>query len=172
MGFNFVDGAPEYINPTNAAAIIGWLAGPKPVGKFRNRDAEEMAAIAGTAAVEILQVDKDSLPEALRIPEKPIFLEIDGTESDTELSGLDERVTHFVLVPAEEVAEELAQVVKRIQHIKPVLLDTSIDKERLQTTLESWNPAGLVLRGGEEEKVGVKSFEDLDELMEKLVYGD
>jgi len=30
------------------------------------------------------------------------------------------------------------------------------------------NPIGITIRGGEEEKVGVKSFEEVDELFEML----
>ena len=49
-----------------------------------------------------------------------------------------------------------------------ILLDFPMEVSQIIKTLEEWNADGLVLRGGEEEKVGFKSFDELDEIFEAL----
>jgi phosphoribosylanthranilate isomerase len=53
----------------------------------------------------------------------------------------------------------------------PILLGIGIQASELPSMLEYLQPAGLHLLGGEEEKTGVKSFDDVDELFEALSLG-
>ncbi len=48
-----------------------------------------------------------------------------------------------------------------------VYIDSPVSKADLQAAIDLG--VGLVLRGGEEEQVGVKSYEDLDEIFEELL---
>ena len=50
----------------------------------------------------------------------------------------------------------------------PVILHIDIDPENLNELLNEIEIEALELIGGEEEKVGVKSFEELDEILEAL----
>ncbi|MCB0588954.1 MAG: N-(5'-phosphoribosyl)anthranilate isomerase, partial [Phaeodactylibacter sp.] len=50
----------------------------------------------------------------------------------------------------------------------PVILSLDFNPETLQEALESLNLYGINVRGGEEEKTGFKSFDELDELFEAL----
>ena len=50
----------------------------------------------------------------------------------------------------------------------PALLQLSVAPETLPALLADWQPAGLLLRGGEEQQVGVKSFDEIEEIFEAL----
>jgi len=47
-------------------------------------------------------------------------------------------------------------------------LDLNIGLEEYEEILKEVNPEGFILRGGDEEKVGFKSYDELDEIMELL----
>ncbi|MEM6398143.1 MAG: hypothetical protein AAF741_17460 [Bacteroidota bacterium] len=51
----------------------------------------------------------------------------------------------------------------------PLYLDLPISAADLDAWQAQFEHVGLLLRGGEEEKVGVKSFEELDDIFEALV---
>ncbi|MFT7589823.1 MAG: phosphoribosylanthranilate isomerase [Limisphaerales bacterium] len=169
-GFCFHDGSADYIDPVSAAAVKGWLSGPQFVGEFRDRDSEEMAAMISISTVKIIQVNKPSLQQAVNLPDFEIILEVDGSESDIELSGLSNRVSHLLLDGNALSEEEIKTYLKRVQPILPVLLDYKFTSENIDIIIPEWKPAGLNIRGSSEEQVGLKGFEDLDEVMEKLVY--
>ena len=51
---------------------------------------------------------------------------------------------------------------------KNVFLDIPVDGEMLKKMIETLPVYGLILRGGEEEKTGLKSFENLDAIFDIL----
>lgn len=63
--------------------------------------------------------------------------------------------------------EELKSQLKHHCQEAKVYIDASFDAADVDDIL-SLGIAGLVLRGGDEEKVGVKTYDDLDEIMEAL----
>ena len=50
----------------------------------------------------------------------------------------------------------------------PIILSISVRSENLDDLLETIQPEGLSIKGGEEEKVGFKSFDEIDDLFEVL----
>jgi phosphoribosylanthranilate isomerase len=50
----------------------------------------------------------------------------------------------------------------------PVLLDVNLPAETLPQLLSTLRPAGFALRGGSEERVGIKSFEEVDDVFEHI----
>ena len=50
----------------------------------------------------------------------------------------------------------------------PIILDLECSHEEVEAVLSTLNPAGLNLTGDEEEKVGFKSFDELDEILDRL----
>ncbi|MBK9487583.1 MAG: hypothetical protein IPO07_01470 [Haliscomenobacter sp.] len=53
----------------------------------------------------------------------------------------------------------------------PILLGIGVATTELKSMLELLQPLGLNLLGGEEEKIGVKSFDAVDEIFEHLSLG-
>jgi phosphoribosylanthranilate isomerase len=62
----------------------------------------------------------------------------------------------------------------RLNRLKSLCLENNIilalefEPEQLENIMEIATPYGLGLKGGSEEKTGIKSFEDLDLIFEKL----
>ena len=49
-----------------------------------------------------------------------------------------------------------------------IYLDGPVNKENLQFIKENLPRIGLIIRGGDEEKVGIKSFDELDEFFDMM----
>jgi phosphoribosylanthranilate isomerase len=49
-----------------------------------------------------------------------------------------------------------------------IILSVDLTTENLSEVQETLNSYGLNVTGGEEEKVGYKSFDDIDEIIEEL----
>lgn len=172
LGFNLEEGSPGYLEPMYMKAIREWVEGPKIVGEFDRTPARtilEAASFYGLDAVQVTQTHDLSLlkglevllrlpapahPGGLSLPDAPLFtwLVLDFTrlpDADTALAA-----------HAAEWKNFLAN--------QPALLHLDLPAERLHTVLDALLPAGLVLEGGEEERVGVKSYDEIDAVFEQL----
>ncbi|GEM_PF-2563593 len=67
--------------------------------------------------------------------------------------------------PKEDVV--LSSLAEALQNL-PVILELDWTTKLLEEVLNHWNLAGLQFRGSEEESPGVKSFEELDALLDML----
>ena len=69
----------------------------------------------------------------------------------------------------DNITEEHASKIKSITANKEVFLDASFTASHLPKITEL-GFAGIILKGGEEEKVGYKSYDELDEILESIFY--
>jgi phosphoribosylanthranilate isomerase len=68
-------------------------------------------------------------------------------------------------VRSQEFSIELLQ---RACQQYPIFLSLKFTAPQLNGIISALAPAGISLKGGEEEKVGIKSFDELDEIFEEL----
>jgi phosphoribosylanthranilate isomerase len=112
----------------------------------------------------------DGLDVILEIPISPNFF---PEHLENELR-IDEAFVQYFLLDFTRHGLDWAFIAKDIDFWEricrgfPVLLAFDFTPENLPQILEALAPAGIVLRGGSEEKVGVKSFDELDEVFEVL----
>ena len=68
----------------------------------------------------------------------------------------------------EQLDEQARQQLRSLCRDYRIILSMDFDAAALEEVLESVQPYGINVRGGAEEKVGFKSFDELDELFEGL----
>ena len=88
---------------------------------------------------------------------------------DEEISNLPIDRTYIVQSTQSfnTLSEDKKNTLKELCNSHSIYLDCDFKSDDIQEILD-FGIAGLVLRGGEEEKVGVKSYENLDEILEAL----
>jgi phosphoribosylanthranilate isomerase len=184
VGFCLEIGHPDYVTPTDIQEIKGWLVGPKIVGEFGvGQTLEEI-----NEAIELLQLDAVQLSPfasenlASQIKNVPVIKEyvldsLEGLESfGNTCQTLGEEVDYYLLdlqksgidwqkLQADTTAVELLKILCQQYQI---ILGIDCAASDLQSCIETIDPYGLNLKGGAEEKVGMKSFEDLDEVFDVL----
>lgn len=171
LGFNLEEGTPGYLDPIHMRAIREWVEGPKIVGEFSRSALEVVREAATFYGLEAVQV---SLPADITqlglLAPLEVLLVLD-LESSMDLLSIMEQteshVSHFLLCWLGDLPisiELLATCCTRYS----VLLQNDWPVEDISALVAQLPTVGLSLMGGEEERTGVKSFEDVEAVFDWL----
>ncbi|MFN0014947.1 MAG: hypothetical protein ACKVU2_10400 [Saprospiraceae bacterium] len=175
LGFGLEEGTDGYLDPMYMKAIREWVQGPRIVGEFDQAPAayvREAAAFFGLDAVQV--TNPNVLPDLQGIE---TILLVSGTERADDLEPLLQQsipfATRFLLdfsTPglSDALLGTQADAWKNLFARYPVLLDINVPVQSLPGLLQTLRPAGLALRGGAEERVGIKSFDEVDAIFDCL----
>jgi len=185
LGFCLDPGAPNFVSNEQLSAIREWVDGVEMVGEFGNRPPHEIAQTASALHLDAIQLSHPlpagGLPD---LPDLPIIQELVlshsiATESlRTQLMAYGPYVTYFLLdftrhgLTWEEIQEEGSALpvglLRSFCSDFPIILSFDWSPENIEEILFHLAPVGISLKGGAEEKTGVKSFEQLDKVFELL----
>ena len=184
LSFNFTEGSENYIDPMRARAMFEWVEGPHIVGEFdglsaadinfytegyqlshiqvgTQTGAEAIFELTASSIIKEIRVETVTNADILRGQMRPLTAMVEAFQLNFEKNGLD-----FLSLKNENAAISLSDLKALCQEFKIIL---AIDFQTIMLDeLLSLNPYGLSVTGGEEEKVGVKSFDELDDILEKL----
>ncbi len=183
LGFNFNTGSEDYIQPNTMKAIKEWVDGVKIVGEFDLQEAEEILAAADMLELDAVQVGTfagGSTLQALHEQEVPLIKEM-VVQRPEELGAMkpqmqaqEEWVAYFLLdfhkngIAWRGLQPEQRDQLRALAESFPLLVSLDLSPDELNAFLDDIPVAGISLRGGAEEKVGYKSFDELDELFEAI----
>jgi phosphoribosylanthranilate isomerase len=180
LGFNLDVDTPNGVTPATVNAIKSWVEGVKIVGEFGAQSVEEIQQTAVTLALDALQISHFSNVSTLKALQSWDILKEYVVEDLDELANLNLHlnelapyVNHFILdferngITWNKIQPHL-ELLRSICEDYPIILRLPFDAAELPEILSSLTIQGLALSGGEEEKIGYKSFDDLDEIMEWL----
>jgi len=178
LGFGLEPGQDHVVAPAQMAAIKEWVEGPKMVGEFSGLDVELIHQSVDLLNLDAVEVSRFANMSALQLS-IPLIMNI-VMEADLEAEALKEilksnDVVKYFILDFEKNAsinnfrekfsvEWLSNLAKQF----PIFIRTSLNTYSLEEITEEIQPLGISLAGGEEEKVGLKSFDELDEIFEKL----
>ncbi len=175
LGFNLEEGTEGYLDPMYMKAIREWVEGPKIVGEFSHAPVSYIKEAATFFGLDAVQVTSDYAAQLADLEGLVVILEVEVNEA-WEMLDLQRLfhetapfATYFLLKfpPAMPTLQQIDFWKKRFEQ-HPVLVQTDMTAEQLSTILEVLQPAGLSLVGGSEEKVGVKSFDEIEAVFELL----
>ncbi|PHN07381.1 N-(5'-phosphoribosyl)anthranilate isomerase [Flavilitoribacter nigricans DSM 23189 = NBRC 102662] len=185
LGFDLSPGSDNYMAPAQALAIKEWVDGVEIVGEYNLEPAEEIrtaAAELGLDAVQLSMVAADTVIREL-VSELPVIKEIvpgyyHSAEDLKELfESAPEGIRYFLLnleknsftwQDIQAGSPFSLATIREICREFPVLLALNFKPAEVTEILEELPLKGLHLKGGDEEKVGFKSFDDLDEILDLL----
>ncbi len=185
MGFCLDPSDGSYLQPQMVQAIKEWVDGPKFCGEFGLQSAGEIATAVDLMELDAIQVapvaDQELLAELHG--KAPLIREL-VIERDAAPSAIGEQmeaesalVAAFLLdfekngitwADLETETKLSLSWLREIAQSFPILISIDLNPSQLNRLLAQVQPLGLSLRGGAEEKVGFKSFDELDELFEQL----
>jgi len=172
LGFNLEEGTEGYLDPMYMKAIREWIEGPQIVGEFSGSAIEvvrEAAAFFGLDAVQVsARQHGDRLSE---LAGRSVFLDMDlpvGPEIWNKMFEQSSAYVAYYLVQADAQWQEIMPWLQAICDRYPVLIRFTGSATEVPALLAALPAAGLELLGGEEEQVGVKSFDELDDVFEAL----
>jgi phosphoribosylanthranilate isomerase len=181
LSFNFAERTDNYIEPMRARAMFDWVEVPHIIGEFDGFDADAVNFYAENWGLKAVQVGESS--EIFNLKSEYIVKEIiiDSATTVHILRGM--LLPYTGIVAAFQLNFELENItfsdVKSGKHPLSindlsglcaafnVILAIDFKLDELDEIL-ALQPFGLSLKGGEEERVGVKSFDELDEIFDRL----
>lgn len=185
MGFNLDPASGAYVQPQTVKAIGEWIDGPKLTGEFNLQSADEIRTAVDMLELDAVQAGMFTNAATLIELQSPvpvikeIVVEPGNSNAELrELFGEFAALAQTFLLDFGKNGMDWRQL-KQQQNLSvdfvrelcaqyPVLLSLDFDEETLDEVLDTLNPLGLSFTGSEEEKVGFKSFEDIDDLFEIL----
>lgn len=156
IGFCFNPLSPNYISPQLALAIKGWLHNVKIVAEFANQDAENIKGILDFLQPDVLEIsyaDAEENNNQLFSLNLPIIINCPANK----LHKLKNEKYLFVLVEdynGEDISESNF----------PLMLDIT----QSQIDFSNMNTAGIQIKGTPEQETGIKNYDELAELLEKI----
>lgn len=180
LGFNLEPGTTGFLEPIYMRAMREWIEGPKIVGEFSKSPANvvfESAAFFGLDAVQVSASKFENMLSGFSglevLLEIPIERGFSKKELQKRLEFLSPEVSQFVFkfsgeefswVEIELDLDFWFEICSKF----PVLFDFDVQPEQVNLLVEKLPGVGLCLRGGEEERVGVKSFEELEAIFDEI----
>lgn len=169
LGFNLEAGTDNYLDPVYMQAMREWVEGPAIVGEFSS--GQTPAAVIREAAT-FYQLDAVLVPDTTDLTALsgiPLIVETSIVQPDLSdfLRKNRLKASFFILnIPAEwsDYTEQMQAICTEF----PVLVKMNTDPAGYAAIQQAWRPEGFVLSGGAEEKVGVKSFDEIDAVLEML----
>ena len=178
LGFQLDSKSRDYITAEQMQTIREWIQGPAIIGEFGfGQTLEEIQKNIESLELDGVQLETFhdlSIAKALKgntlVFKEIVYDSSNGYDFVEEMLLQHQgHVDYFVLnfSHAGQTWEDSNQerIEKWCDHF-PVLLDLSFNPKALDEICSL--AEGLALAGGEEEKVGFKSFDDLDEIFEAL----
>lgn len=179
LGFNLEEGTEGYLDPMYMKAIREWVEGPKIVGEFSRTPinvVREAAAFYGLDAVQVSAQNYganlsalDQLEVILELNIGPEGLPFSKEDLQVFAAQSDLFLFNFTGVNiSKSTFYTNKEYWKALFSIRPSLLQTDLPAADWPEILDTLGLAGLSIVGGEEEQVGVKSYDQIDEIFEAL----
>lgn len=178
LGFNLEEGTPSYLDPMYMKAIREWVAGPKIVGEFLNASPAYAAEAAGFFGLDAVQLNAvGHLNELHQLAGVETILRIDASLEREVLEPLfrgGSAYADFFLLDCSALPDWADRLFEQknwwneLFALKPTILQADFTPEHLPSLMNDFKLGGLSLIGGAEEQIGVKSFDELDEIFELM----
>jgi phosphoribosylanthranilate isomerase len=181
LSFNFAEKTENYIEPMRARAMFPWVEVPHIVGEFEGFDADAVNFYADNWGLKAVKIDEKT--DVLSVKSDYILKEIivDTTTTADILRGLllplADKVAAFQLnFEAHNLSfgdfkdNKYPLSIKGLSSLCNdfnIILAIDFTLDELDEII-NLNPFGVSLKGGEEERIGVKSYDELDDIFDKL----
>lgn len=186
LGLSLDSSQDDHLNVAAALAIKEWVEGVRIIGEFGWANLEEIDYAIQSLALDAVQVGPFADEEALnKLSERCVlFREVvvePGMTAGSLSVAIEEGAT-LVYATVVNLAKngiswsDLVQgnAALTIDELKELcgqyalVLRIDIEPGDLEKCLHTLNPWGIEVRGGEEEKTGFKSFDELDDWLDTL----
>lgn len=181
IGFCLDPASENYLPPTQVHAMVEWLDGVQFAGEFPLLDALEILETAEQLNLNTIQIHRfTALEDLYELQHRvPVIQEVivEANENPAALATWMEERTGLVeafLLDFEKNNIGWAEHpqwqlwLQETSRRYPVILRMDFEVASLPTIMDALPLYGLALQGGAEEKVGVKAFDELDDLLDLL----
>lgn len=178
LGFSLDPNSPNFVNPEEYKEITGWVSGVEFVAEFSwNPDLDIVASLKEYP--EIAWVEYNRLEDLKKLEDQGYSLiyrvhlnEVKHLE--VQISNLLSNSDILIHIQTEndELSESDKQSILRLSDKCKVLLGSGVKEENVLSTLKELHLYGISLNGGKEIKAGLRDFDQMADILEKLEIED
>jgi len=171
MGFNINPESEHFVDPDKFKEITSWIAGVKLIGEF---DGDILSFNIGYS-LDYIQVSKPEMIKDILALEKRVILKIDLDrtlieEVESVLNLCKNDVDYFLLEKSQDDFDKAK--IKVWSTSFPILLGFGINEEAIDDILNNFSVKGIAIKGGEEQVVGFKDYDQLSSILSKIEIDD
>ncbi|MGB1205888.1 MAG: hypothetical protein ACPG5B_09590 [Chitinophagales bacterium] len=181
MSFNFDKDSKNSVSTSLAKEMIGWITGPRIIGEFGNQKENYINEIANSLQISDIQTNINlnfaklnpiisTIIQRIEINE---FLDADRLEA--LLFSQNQGIAYFLL----DFSAYTWEILQKHTHFSPaflsdlcseypIILKMPFSADNVLAIVNTIQPFAIELSGGEEQKVGLRVFDDLDPIVEQL----
>ena len=177
IGFCFDPTNENYIAPIKAKEMMDWVTGSHLVAEFGEQPFNEIKDISELLKVDVIELNNSILPDELPALGKAIIKKIDVNQFTPETLAIEIKAYAGYCDAFHLYASSLPEKYDCVDmvnlcHAYQIIWGLQLSTHSLLNTLESFKPFAINLTGGDEEQIGVKDFEGLNELLELITLAD
>jgi phosphoribosylanthranilate isomerase len=177
IGFCFDGDSPNYIAPIKAKEMIDWITGSHIVAEFGEQSLDEIKDISELLHVDAIELNNYILPIELPLLEKAVIKKIDISKNtldqlNTELDAYKNYCDTFHLFSSQETLAFNENDLITICADYKIIWGLPITNNTVLAVLDKVKPFAINVSGGQEEKVGIKDFDELNDLLEVITVED
>lgn len=174
LGFSVEQTSDKYVSPAQFSEITGWLSGLEYVGEFESSNADEVLETLknypGISWAE--HQDMDTLIElkdsGLSLIYKKDLEEVRDQEYQVGTAVSEAGIILHLTSNHEILTAEDLEVINLISERCEIILGAGLSSENVLDLLADHTLKGIALTGGTEIKPGLKDFDELADILEKL----
>lgn len=174
LGFSVEHTSDKYVSPAQFSEITGWLSGLEYVGEFEEANAEgvleTLKNYPGISWAE--HQDLETLIElknsGLSLIYKKDLEEVRDKEYQVGTAVSEAGIILHLTSNHEILTDEDLEVINLLSERCEIILGAGLSSENVLDLLADHTLKGIALTGGTEIKPGLKDFDELADILEKL----
>lgn len=172
MGFCFDPSSPDFLLPIKALEIIEWTSGSYAIGEFGNQELAEISELSELLNLDVVLLNNSILPDELPQIGKPIIKaiqldEMGPVELANELCAYAPYADAFQLNGTQSIDARKDELMEACLQYK-IVWNLPYNNTNVLDILNTYKPYSLVILAGSEEKVGMKEYDELNEMLDLL----
>ena len=178
LGFSLDPNSPNYVSPEAYKEITGWVSGVEFVAEFSSNSNLEILEILKSYP-EVKWVEYDQFDELKKLKNQGfsliyrVFLhEIKHLEEDIYDASNQSDILIHIQTKGNELSDSDKLSILNLSKKYRVILASGFTEENVLALLEELNLHGISLNGGKEIKAGLRDFDQMADILEKLEIED
>ncbi|MFN6943846.1 MAG: hypothetical protein ACK4ND_02790 [Cytophagaceae bacterium] len=171
LGFCIDSTLPNHVTPSKVKEIAGWVAGVKIAAEVDELNETTHNLIKETDPEVVLLNRVNGKTENLSIPVLlKVKININTPEQCEKIFSDNEQNVEGFLIENDEISDISLQkeLVKDWCSKWKIFIGSGINNDNLEVILNTIAPTGISLKGGDEIKPGLKTFDELADILEYL----
>lgn len=176
IGFCFDPSSEHYVAPIKAREMIDWITGSHIVAEFGQQSADEIRDISELLQVDVIELNNRLLPDEVPALGKAVIKKINLNDWNEEALLREMEAYHTVCdafhLYQDNVEVANPELLKQLCSKYKIILGLPLPVSEVIETIHTYQPFGIHVSGGMEEKAGIKDFDELNDLIDILTVED